>query len=106
MLELFCNFAIANRKYGLPKESAFSPYSDCVNLNNLHIICEVWNIGVTRCSIGLYVYYILSLWSNSEHLYFYFAGKSRPLHRKIETKWIGSTFFVLLTCIVSVQKNE
>ena len=90
----------------MPKESAFSPYSDRVNLDNLRIICKVRNKGVTRCSIGLYVYYILSLWSDSEYLYIHFAGKSRPLHEKIETKWIGSTFFVLLTRTVPVQRKE
>lgn len=36
------------------------------------------------------------MWSDSEYLYIHLAGKSRPLHEKIETYLDGSTFFVVL----------
>ena len=55
-----------------------------------------------NASIGL----LYPLWSNSVHLYIRIIGKSRPSHEKIETKWIGSTFFVLLTRTVPAQRKE
>ena len=80
-----CIFAFANRKEGLSKESAFSPYSDRVNLDNLRSICKVRNKGVPRCSIGLYCPNIRPFVEQFSDLYIHFAGKSRPLHEKIET---------------------
>ena len=41
-------------------------------------------------------------WSNSEINIFALQGV-QPYHQEIETKWIGSTFFVLLTRTVPVQ---
>ncbi len=79
------NFAFANRKEGLSKESAFSPYSDRVNLDNLRSICDVRNKGVPRCSIGLYCPNIRPFVEQFTKLYIHITGKSRPLHEKIET---------------------
>ena len=79
-----------------PKESAFSPYSDRVNLDHLHYNCKLWNKGVTRCSLGLYYTLIHPLWSCSQYLYYSAYRESRPLHEKIETLMDGSTFFVVL----------
>ena len=56
MRKKFCRVKIylyfCTRKRGeirLPKESAFSPYSDRVNLDNLHINYDARNTGVTKC---------------------------------------------------------
>ena len=67
-----CNFAASFDREERPNESAFSPYSDSVNLDNLHIYYDAWNIGVTRCSIGLYhIVCIHSLWSNLNSIYIF-----------------------------------
>lgn len=62
---IFCHIRnivyFCSRKRGeirLPKESAFSPYSDCVNLNNLHIICEVRNMEFGNAPLDcIFIYY-------------------------------------------------
>lgn len=49
-----CNFAASFNRKERPKESAFPPYSDRVNLDHLRINREIRNTGVTRCSHGSY----------------------------------------------------
>ena len=75
----------------LPKESAFSPYSDCVNLNNLRI-CKTRNKGVTKCShwmiISCVELFRLPLYS--------FYREVQALTQEDRDIMDGSTFFVVV----------
>lgn len=52
-----CN---ADRKERFVRESAFSPYSDCVNLDNLHITVKLGIEESRDASLGCMATYILS----------------------------------------------
>ena len=71
-----------------PKESAFSPYSNCVSLDNLHCNCRIRNKGITRCSIDCIYQYTLSVERFRKPLYSFYRESSPTQEDRDINGWL------------------